>query len=70
MEPVTGEVPEGAGPPVTETVSPGEVALALHLVQTVEVEVRVTVDTVVPVVTTEDPPVVIVLVTGQVVTVV
>lgn len=58
MEPVTGDVPEGTGPPVTETVSPGEVALAVHLVQTVEVEVKVTVDTVVPVVTTEDPPVV------------
>lgn len=70
MEPDTGEVPDGAGPPVTETVSPAEVALAEHLVQTVEVEVKVTVETVVPVVTTDDPPVVMVLVTGQVVTVV
>lgn len=64
VEPETGEVPEGAEP-----VSPA-VALALHLVQTVEVEVKVTVETVVPVETTEEPPVVMVLVTGQVVTVV
>ena len=70
LEPDTGEVPDGAGPPVTETVSVAEVALAEHLVQTVEVEVKVTVETVVPVVTTDDPPVVMVLVTGQVVTVV
>lgn len=49
---------------------PGAVVEPVHLVQMVEVEVRVTVETVVPVVTTEDPPVVIVLVTGQVVTVV
>lgn len=49
---------------------PGAVVEPVHLVQMVEVEVRVTVETVVPVVTTEDPPVVMVLVTGQVVTVV
>lgn len=46
------------------------VAPPVHLVQIVEVEVRVTVETVVPVETTEEPAVVIVLVTGQVVTVV
>lgn len=46
------------------------VAPPVHLVQIVEVDVRVTVETVVPVVTIEDPPVVMVSVTGQVVTVV
>lgn len=40
------------------------------MVQMTDVEVKVTVETVVPVVTTEEPPVVTVLVTGQVVTVV
>lgn len=42
----------------------------MHFVQIVDVEVRVTVETVVPVVTIDEPAVVIVLVTGQVVTVV
>lgn len=58
---------------VSVSVAPGTVGTVVdpvHLVQMVEVEVRVTVETVVPVVTTEDPPVVMVLVTGQVVTVV
>lgn len=50
--------------------APGAVAEPMHLVQMTDVEVKVTVETVVPVVTIEDPPVVTVLVTGQVVTVV
>lgn len=70
VDPEAGEVPEGTAAPGTETVSPGEAVLAVHLVQTVEVEVRVTVETVVPVKTMEEPAVVMVLVTGQVVTVV
>lgn len=41
----------------------------LHFVQIVEVEVRTTVESVLVVITVEDPPVLIVLVTGQVVTV-
>lgn len=48
----------------------GAVVEPVHLVQITDVEVKVTVETVVPVVTTEEPPVVTVLVTGQVVTVV
>lgn len=50
--------------------TPGAVGVSVHLVQMVDVEVKVTVETVVPVVTIDEPPVVIVLVTGQVVTVV
>lgn len=46
------------------------VAPAVHLVQMVDVEVNVTVETVLVGTTTVDPPVVMVLVTGQVVTVV
>ena len=42
----------------------------MHFVQIVEVSVRVTVETVLVVTRTEDPPVVMVLVTGQVVSVV
>lgn len=49
---------------------PGAVVAPVHLVQIVEVEVRVTVETVVPVLTIDEPAVEIVLVTGQVVTVV
>lgn len=65
---VTGAVSVTAG--VVAGTPGAVVAPPVHLVQVVEVEVRVTVETVVPVVTTEDPPVVMVLVTGQVVTVV
>ena len=54
----------------TGVVSVTVLALPEHLVQTVEVDVNVTVETVLVVTTVEDPPVVIVLVTGQVVTVV
>ena len=45
-------------------------AVAVHLVQTVEVEVRVTVDVVLPVDTDQVVPELIVLVTGQTVVVV
>ena len=58
--------PEEIGATPEGTVGDG----ARHLVQMVEVDVRVTVEIVVPVVTMEEPLVVIVLVTGQVVTVV
>lgn len=51
-------------------VSAGMVGTALHFGQIVEVEVRMTVERLLVVTTVEDPPVVIVLVTGQVVTVV
>lgn len=70
VDPDAGEVPEGTAAPGTETVSPAGAVVAVHLVQTVDVEVRVTVETVVPVETIEEPALVIVLVTGQVVTVV
>lgn len=50
--------------------TPGAVVAPVHLVQIVEVEVNVTVETVVPVLTIDEPAVEIVLVTGQVVTVV
>lgn len=62
-----GEVPV---PPGTAIVSGTDVAPAEHLVQTVEVEVRTTVETVLVGTRIVDPPVVTVLVTGQVVTVV
>ena len=55
-EPVTGEFPVG-------------MPVGAHLVQTVEVEVRVTVETVEYVVGISEPPEVMVVVTGQVVTV-
>jgi hypothetical protein len=75
---VLGQGEDGAGLEVGDVpVSPGtvivsgtEVAPAEHLVQIVEVEVRTTVETVVVGTRTVDPPLVIVLVTGQVVTVV
>jgi len=50
-------------------VSETEVAPVEHLVQMVEVEVRTTVETVLVGTRTVEPPVVTVLVTGQVVTV-
>lgn len=69
-----GDVPVGPGLVEGVFVSGGvdDVALALaeHLVQTVEVEVRVRVETVVVGTVIVDPPDVMVLVTGQVVTVV
>lgn len=64
---ITGEEP---GPTGVVWGMPGAVVEPVHLVQMTEVEVRVTVETVVPVVTIDEPPVVTVLVTGQVVTVV
>lgn len=67
LELEAGEVPAGA-----VMVSEGAVGVAPaeHLVQIVEVEVRVTVETVLVGTVMVEPPVVIVLVTGQVVTVV
>jgi len=62
-----GEVPAPAG--TTVMVSETEVAPVEHLVQMVEVEVRTTVETVLVGTRTVEPPVVTVLVTGQVVTV-
>ena len=64
------EVGEAPVPPETVTVSGADVAPAEHLVQMVEVEVRTTVETVLVGTRIVDPPVVTVLVTGQVVTVV
>lgn len=68
----TGELPVESGPAGVVMVSVGAVGLVLaeHLVQVVEVEVRVIVETVLVVIVTVEPPVVTVLVTGQVVTVV
>lgn len=64
------EVGEAPVPPETVIVSGTDVAPAEHLVQMVEVEVRTTVETVLVGTRIVDPPVVTVLVTGQVVTVV
>lgn len=72
LELEAGEVPVEPVPAGVVMVSGGVVCVALaeHLVQMVEVEVRVMVETVLVGTVTVDPPVVIVLVTGQVVTVV
>lgn len=72
LELVTGEAPVVPGPAGAVTVSGGavEVALTEHLVQMVDVAVTVMVETVLVGTRTVDPPVVMVFVTGQVVTVV
>lgn len=71
LELEAGEVPVEPGPAgVRVSMGAVEVALAEHLVQMVEVEVRVTVETVLVGTVMVEPPEVIVLVTGQVVTVV
>lgn len=70
LELVAGEVPVEPVPPVMVPAGAVEVVPAEHLVQIVDVEVRVTVETVLVGTVMVEPPVVIVLVTGQVVTVV
>lgn len=69
----TGETPPGTAGVVLaveeELVSVTAVGVAVHLVQIVETEVRVTVETVLDVVTNVEEPEVIVLATGQVVSV-
>lgn len=71
---VTGTGPDGAGPdeigPEEIGATPEGIVVAMHLVQIVEVEVSVTVETVVPTDVDTEPPSETVDVTGQVVTVV
>lgn len=65
----TGLEPSGVPDGTTVLWPATEVAVAEHCVQTVEVEVKVIVDTVLEVVTKVEEPEVTVSVTGQVVTV-